>query len=285
MRAFKFGLTTLSLIPFILAGGCVDPEGTGAAGADAPAPQSGYAVGRVTMEDGTPLRGDIQDVSVSISGVSDAAENVSYQPVITPEGVYRQRLAPGEYTFSPSQLTVVHEGRRFRLPLEPAGALFQKSRNADSGIIQDFVWKVSGPTPYGIQSGLSETNHTHWYGMSISVRADSWRSDTGSAPRPIPDGAALSFTLQPLSASISGDTLQPITLQRIQDHSFSAALNDIIPATYDLSGSVTLPDGSQHPLLLKVAGEAAYTPSVRMTPEPDGLVSSIHTQMVSYVID
>ncbi|MGA1342452.1 MAG: hypothetical protein ACO33A_05305 [Hyphomonas sp.] len=285
MRVFKSGLITLSLVPFMLAGGCSDPAGTGAAGAGAPAPQSGYAVGRVTMEDASPLRGDIQDVSVSISGISDAAENVSYQPVVSPEGVYRQRLAPGEYAFSLSHLTVVHEGRRFRLPLEPTGSLSRKSRNADSGIVQDFVWKVSGPTPYGIESGLSQTNHTHWYGMSISVRADTWRSDTGSAPRPIPDGAALSFTLQPLSASISGDTLQPVTLERIQDHTFSAALNDIIPATYELSGSVTLPDGSQRPLLLKVAGNSAYTPSVRITPEPDGLVSSIRTQLVNYVID
>jgi len=52
------------------------------------------------MEDGSPLRGDIKDIAISIAGVSTAAESVSYSPVVKADGTFSQKVAGGQYTFS-----------------------------------------------------------------------------------------------------------------------------------------------------------------------------------------
>jgi hypothetical protein len=63
--AFTVLVATLTL-------GCGD--GTGASGIEA---RRGYAWGSVTMADGSPLRGDIQDIAIGLSGVTEAGERAS----------------------------------------------------------------------------------------------------------------------------------------------------------------------------------------------------------------
>lgn len=244
--------------------------------------------GRVTMEDGGPLRGDIKDVAISIHGVSEAAERVSYGPVVKADGTYRQKVAGGQYGFSRSLVTVLYGDIEFTLPLEPVGNLWNKNRDAGEGIVQDFVWKVTGPTPYGKSDGLRASNHTHWYGMSIGLRADGWRNDISKAPLKIPNGTKLVFTLKPLGAGIDGRLPETVTVERTHSDSvtYDPALNDLVPAPYELSGVATLPDGTVKPLLLQGPGDYPnYKSSVSLPLVKDGLLGGIAKHPVTYVIE
>jgi hypothetical protein len=161
-----------------------------AAGPRAPVPAAtptpGFAVGRVTMPDRSPLTGDVKDIAIGLSGISAAGERVSYGPEVGADGRYRQRIAPGQYRFGGSQLTVRLGEREFRLPLEPVGERWNRNRDAAEGIVQDFVWKTTGLTPYGRASGPDPNNHTHWYGVHVRVAWQTWRADTRKPTVPPP---------------------------------------------------------------------------------------------------
>jgi hypothetical protein len=248
---------------------------------------AGYAAGRITMADGQPLRGEVKDISVSISGVSEAAERVQYAPAVKPDGTYRQKLAPGQYVFNASTITVVYQNGEHRLPLEPVGAAWNKNRDAEEGIVQDFLWKVTGPTPYGQSEGLDTNNATHWYGMSIGLRPDGWRNDTNAAPTSIPDGTRMTFTLEATGPAIDGRELEPIVVERSFKNTGwnSLDLADIPPAPYRLSGVATLPDGSTKPLLLQGQVEyPAYAPTVQIKVEKDSILGKIAKPLLSFVL-
>jgi hypothetical protein len=141
------------------------------------------------MPDRSPLTGDVKDIAIGLSGISAAGERVSYGPEVGADGRYRQRIAPGQYRFGGSQLTVRLGEREFRLPLEPVGERWNRNRDAAEGIVQDFVWKTTGLTPYGRASGPDPNNHTHWYGVHVRVAWQTWRADTRKPTVPPPPPA------------------------------------------------------------------------------------------------
>ncbi len=248
---------------------------------------AGSAVGRITMAEGQPLRGEVKDISISISGVSAAAERVQYSPAVKPDGTYRQKLAPGQYVFNMSTITVLYQNGEHRLPLEPVGTAWSKNRDAEEGIVQDFLWKVTGPTPYGQSEGLDTNNATHWYGMSIGLRADGWRNDTNAAPTAIPDGTKMTFTLEATGPAIDGRQLEPIVVERTFDNRSLSNLDiaDVPPAPYRLSGTATLPDGSTKPLLLQGHDEyPAYVPTLQIKVEKDNILGKIAKPLLTFVL-
>lgn len=250
--------------------------------------ESNIISGRVTMGDGKPLRGDIKDVTVSIYGVSEAAEKVNYSPAVKPDGTYRQKVAGGQYAFNTGRITVLYNNTEFTFPLEPVGNLWNKNRDGEEGIVQDFVWKPTGPTPYGQSSGLNPTNATHWYGMSISLRADGWRNDTNKPPTTIPDDTKLTFTLKPTGKTIDDQTIETITVERTHASSSlqNPDINDVPIAPYELTGTATLPDGTVKPLLLQGPGDyPKYKPMLTIAPSKDGLLGGLAKPMCTFVIE
>jgi len=250
--------------------------------------ESGFATGRVTLPDGKPLGGDIKDISISISGVSEAAERVSYTPIVKPDGTYRQKLAGGQYQFNPSKIKVNFGNHQFDFPLEPVGNNSTKNQDAADGIEQDFVWKVTGPTPYGQSQGLDPNNATHWYGMSVGLRASGYRDDIKAAPTPIPDDTVLVFQLKPTSKSIDEQELQPITVKRKfrNDSLSNVDINDVPPANYELSGTAELPDGSKKPILLQGKDEyPSYKESISVRLEKDNLLGGMWKHPLSFVLE
>lgn len=248
---------------------------------------AGYAAGRITMADGQPLRGEVKDVSISISGVSEAAERVQYAPAVKPDGTYRQKLAGGQYVFNRSTITVVYQGGEHTFPLEPVGSAWNKNRDAEEGIAQDFLWKVTGPTPYGQSEGLDTNNATHWYGMSIGLRADGWRNDINAASTPIPDGTTLTFTLEATGPAIDGRELAPLIVERTLTNGkwSNVDIADIPPAPYRLSGIASLPDGSTRPLLLQGRDEyPGFAAAVQVKVEKDNMLGKIAKPLLSFVL-
>lgn len=220
-------------------------------------PQKNIAAGSVTLVGGQQIAGDVDDYQISIYGVSEAAgEKVRYAPAVK-NGAYKQKLVPGQYSFSPAKIKVRFGETVFTLPLEPVGKLWNKDQDAADGIVQDFVWKPTGQAnTYGEKA--NPNNHTHWYGMNLGMAFQTWRSDINKAPILLPAGTRLIFTLTPLSRSIDGRELQPITIEREWRPGATTRndnLNDFPPANYEITGVAKLPDGSTRPILFQGRGD------------------------------
>lgn len=251
------------------------------------APQKNIAAGRVTLEGGKPLTGNIEDISIRIYGVSEAGEKVRYSPPVK-NGAYKQKLAPGQYAFDPAKIQVRFGDTVFTLPLAPVGKLWNKQQDAEEGIVQDFVWKPTGQAEtYGRPA--SPNNHTHWYGMSLGMQPQGWRNDINKAPPKLPAGTKLVFTLTPLSQSIDGRDLKPLTIEReFKPDALTPNddLNDLPPANWEITGVAKLPDGSTKPLLLQGRGNyPGYVTKGSVPLEIDKITGGYWKQLMGWVTD
>lgn len=266
--------------------GCGDDDTAAKPSADGSAPavkaQGGFAAGRVTMADGKPITAPGAAITVSVSGVSEAGERVQYSPVVKPDGTYKQKLAPGTYRFERSTVEVDFEGKRYRFRLEPVGDMHNKNRDAAEGITQDFVWRPTGQRP---GSDGDVNNHTNWYGGSVGVRFALWRNDINKAPKPLPDGTPITFTLKPTTATFAdGTPANVVTLERKYNAQWTQcdALNDLPVANYELTAEAKLPDGTTKPLLFEVK----YAKFERVQPvrfEPYASMDHVTTVLTSWV--
>ncbi len=244
--------------------GCKPAENSQAAIVDGPSVMqvqetkaaAGRAAGKITMADGSPLSGDIRDVSITISGVSEAGERVSYSPVVK-DGTYNQKLVPGQYRFETGRITVGFEGTPFTFALVPVGPNWNKNQEGADGIVQDFVWKPTGlAETYGAKP--DPNNSTHWHGLNIGMSFQIYRNDLKTSSVVPPEGTKLVFTLTPTSKSIDGRELEPMTVERewrLKDVIQNDALNDLPIATYEITGVAKEPDGSNKPILFQGPGD------------------------------
>lgn len=249
-------------------------------------PQPRYAIGRVTFEDGKPITGDIQDYQLSISGVSEAGEKISYSPIVK-NGAYKQKLVAGQFRFDRGRIKVKFGETVFTFELVPVGPNWNKNQDADDGIVQDFVWKPTGlRETYGAKP--DPNNATHWHGLNIGMRFQTYRSDINKVPNLLPEGTKLVFTLVPTSKSIDGRELKPITIERewrAKEHS-NDDLNNLPPATYELTGVAKLPDGTTRPILLQGKGVyPKYAEKGFVTVEYDGIIGGMWKQPFGWVTD
>jgi hypothetical protein len=151
-------------------------------------PERGFATGRVTMADGSPLPATVERVDIQIQR---AAQQGGASPSVQTDGTFRQALPAGQYRFAAEWVLVGHRGRTLRLPLEPVGEAARQPRESADGIVQNFVWKVTGPTPLGLAQGSRPDNHTHWYGLPIQTSPAGYRWDW------LPQGTRLTLTPPP----------------------------------------------------------------------------------------
>jgi hypothetical protein len=257
---------------------------------DAPAAQSAtanYAVGRVTFADGKPITGDVQDISIAIQGVTEAGERVSYTPIVK-DGVYKQKLAAGQYSFSRSTIKVKFGESSFLLKLEPVGPNWNKNQDAAEGIVQDFVWKPTGQAEtYGAKP--DPNNATHWYGMSVGMSYAGYREDLKKPATPVPDGTKMTFTLTPTSKCIDGTDLQPIVVERAYNakETFpSKDLNDLPPANYDLTGVCTYPDGTSKPIVFQGPGDYPnFVDTGKVKLIVDGLIGGMNKPLFNWGVN
>lgn len=253
-------------------------------------PQSNVIKGKVTMENGSPLRGDIKDIAIGIAGVSTAAERVSYSPLVKADGTYSQKVAGGQYTFSSARIEVVFKDTiEFQFPLEPVGRNWNKNQDAAEGIVQDYVWKTTGATPYGKSSGLDKHNATHWYGMSVGLAWQQWRSDNNTSTTPPPDGTVLAITCSPTSTAIDGSRPSVTNLDLIWDSSKvypNDDIADLLPADYEITGVAKLPDGTTKPMLFQGSGD--YPKFFKVLKAPlvkDNIIGGMAKHLCGFIIE
>jgi|CXWL01.1.fsa_nt_gi hypothetical protein len=267
-------------------GGSSDPAGTASAPTSAGTGEAtpGYLTGRVTMGNGTPVTASDVKYRLTISGVSGPGERVDFTPIVKPDGSFSQKLPDGIYHMPYGTLTVRFENQLYSLPLEavdPTG-----DRESPPGIVQNFVWKLTGPKP---DRNLDVNNATHWYGITIPVRFSTWRDDIGKAPPDPPAGSKVIYTLKPLSTLVDGSPAQPLTIERAWragDITPTDSLNDLPPANYEITGVLQLADGSSKPLLLQGKGDyPAFKPSIRLIIEPYENAGAYFVPPMSWVTD
>jgi hypothetical protein len=224
--------------------------------------ERGFATGRVTLPDGSPLPPSVENVKIYVNGISRAGQNITYEPIVRANGTYRQALVAGDYRFSTAYVVVRHKDRTYELRLEPVGDLHLKSRSAADGIVQNFVWKATGPTPTAVALGPDPSNHTNWYGMRTTASPGGWRSDytdtgrlvnPGRAPREIPEGTRITLTLRPLTPALDRRPLTDTTIERPVE--WTTRFHDLPPADYELSGFAILPNGTRHTLVFRGSQE------------------------------
>lgn len=263
-------------------------SGSEQASDEAAQPAANVIAGRVTMADGSPLRGDVREIRLAIFGVSEDAEEVNYSPAVGDDGAYRQKVAAGQYRFTRADILVAYDGVVHTLPLEPVGKLAHKSRDAAEGMVQDFVWRLTGPTPLGQTEGGDPCNATHWYGLSIGLSAELYRNDIDRPAVKLPKGTRLTFTLQPTGPAIDGSEAQPVTLERTYDPDDlkNPDLNDLLPAPYTLSGTAELPDGTVKPLLLQTTDDYPdYRTEVELSLRVDQLLGHMAKPPVTFTVE
>jgi len=254
-----------------------------------PAPRPNHVTGRVTLPDGKPIPGDVRDVTVAIVGITEAGQNVTLSPLVKEDGSYVQRVTKGLYSFNTGEVKVGYNGIEFVLPLEPVGRFWQKRRESEEGITQDFVLRYTGPTPAGQAVGLQPQNATHWYGVSFSLQWQSYRQDLKRVTRAPAGVTTLVFTCRATGPGLDGAPIAPFTRELKWDPAkFSPdfALNDLPPANYELSGVAVLADGSRKPLLLMIPGEAPnFAPVLKATLRPERRPFRFQTAIVGFVIE
>jgi len=250
-------------------------------------PQKNYAVGQVTLADGRPLTGDIDDIVLTVRGVSEAGSKVSYSPVVK-AGLFKQKLVPGQYYFDTGKIKMMFNQTLLMFDLVPIGKSWNKNRDAEDGIVQDFVWKPTGQKEtYGRPA--DPNNATHWHGLSVGMRFQIFRSHTNQAPPLLPVGTTLFFTLKPTSKSIDGRALTSWTIERAwrpNDITPNDDLNDLPIATYELTGVAQLPDGTSRPILFQGRGHYPnFVKQAAVLVEVDSSLGGLWKQMIGWVTE
>jgi hypothetical protein len=272
----------------VLLSGCGGDDAPVAGAPAAPStPSANYATGKVTFVDGSQITGDVKDITVTIDGISEAGERVSYSPAVT-NGTYKQKLVPGQYRFSTSSIKVHFGENDFNLNLEPVGSNWNKNRDAADGIVQDWVWKPTGQAQtWGAKP--DPNNATHWYGMNLGMRYSTYREDIKASAQPLPEGTKMVFTLTPLSKSIDGKDLKPITIERewrAKDITPNDDLNDFPPANYEITGVCKLPDGTTKAIVFQGAGDYPnYVEKGRVPLQMDNILSGYFKQLMSWGVN
>lgn len=219
-----------------------------------------FVTGKVTMPDGrTPPTGDIKDIRLGIFGISEAGENITYKPVVKPDGTFRQKVVPGQYSFDYGTIVMIFNNTvEITHQLEPVGMNWNKRRDAADQITQDFLFRPTGPTAYGKSEGLNSHNATHWHGMSVGMRWQTFRSDLNQPATAPPDGTKLIFTCTPKSKALDGSDVKPFTREmtfKAKDIEPNDDLHDLPPASYEITGVAQLPDGTSKPLVFQGKGD------------------------------
>ncbi|MBK6742227.1 MAG: hypothetical protein IPG66_04315 [Hydrogenophilales bacterium] len=219
------------------------------------APKPGYAIGRVSFEGGQPITGDIQDYSLSITGISDAGVNISYSPIVR-NGSYKQKLVPGQYRFNQlSSIKVKFGDKEYSLPLVPVGKHWNKSQDAADGIVQDLSGNPPANAIPTVRNPVEQCHALAWheYRHAFPDLALGYQQGPGGAARRHQTHFHAQADRQEHRRSRTGADHHRARLAP-KDITTNDDLNDLPPANYELTGTAKLPDGSTRPILLQGRG-------------------------------
>jgi len=269
------------------AAGSVGGERASAPAADATATVRGHFTGRVTGADGSPISLPGVKYHVNINGVTAVGENNNFRPPVAADGTFTLKLPQGLFYPPYATLTVPFEGKNYVVDLDPDDP-FQGTRDGAVGIAQHFRWRLTGPRPAARNPDVN--NATHWYGITIPVNFQGYRSDTGQIVNPLPDGSKVTWTLKPTSKLMDGSEATMLTVERKWTATpmfMMDALSDLPATNYEISAVATLPDGSIKLVLVEEFAERTFKPTMKLVVQPyaNGDTVWFVPTMISWVVE
>ena len=170
-------------------------------GSTAPPPpgaKAGHLTGKLADAQGKPL----SNVTIKVVGYSTNGEVVRKEKVIKgPASEYDIEVPDGKYDTPTARIALEYNDRWYDLPLAAADGTREWNEQHDSsqGLVRDFVWKISGRSPYG---GANEPGG-YWGGTVMF--------DIGAL---VGDFASMEVTLTPNGPLIDGSEGKPLSFQR-----------------------------------------------------------------------
>ena len=230
------------------------PAGQPATGASKTAAKPGWVTGTVSDAAGRPLTVARDQVVVRVTG--DLKDGQAYKGIQPLDANWRfaAQVPAGSFTAA-GFVKVNFAGKEFWLPLDPVGG--PTLQDSAKGVVKDLQWKLSG-----VKAGQDPANPYSYYGSFIFML---YQGGT------LPDGAKVTFTATPLTPLADGSQGKPLTFQATaQELKKGKNLIDIPLARYQLTGEVTMPDGSRKKALISGATGPA-TPAQEFTFTPNSM--------------
>ncbi len=254
------------------------PAGPGAGTVTRP----GSLTGTIRDEQGRPIAAPGARCLIGVEGISEkSGEKVDYAPGVRPDGTYEARLVDGVYHPIRAVLEVAWNGSSYRFDLDPVQD-DTADRDSKDGIVQDFVWRLSGPH-FRYRQNPDPKSWTHWYGASVRLSPSGYRNDLSQPVTPPPDGTRYSFTLEPVGKRIDGAEARTLTFERTftgRDLD-NPLLHDVPLAVYTLTGVELSADGQRHPLVFETS-YAKFEPAPRVEFPMDEIVHGVHTPSFAF---
>lgn len=164
---------------------------------------AGTISGKASYANGEPL----SDVTVVIRGTTMAGSNTYFEAKVDTEGRYTQKVPNGLYEIK-AHVSAPYKGRTYGLWLDPADGIDTPGQDSAPGIIKDFVWRISGPTPAATSKPDSPFSY---YGGIVEVGNDSefeMQYNNGNLvdPYDYPANSRIRVTLTPDGPLMDGST-------------------------------------------------------------------------------
>ena len=242
-------------------------------------------MGRISNVDGSPITLSGVEFEISINGVTSVGENNNFRPPVSPDGTFKLSLPQGLFYPPYGTITFPFEGKNYIADLDPVNP-YKGTRDGTPGIVQNFVWRITGPKPSALNPDVN--NATHWYGITLPVNAATYRDDTQQSVKPLPDGTKLVWTFTPTSKLIDGSEGKPVTIERKWSAmSYLESINDLPPANYEFSVVAILPDGMSKPALVHDWDERKYKPTAKLTLQPDASGNTVFVvpAQIAFVVE
>jgi len=279
-------LSLVAVVTFSLGCGVTSDRNTDGAPAAAAAAAPGQFSGRVTNADGSRITLPGVRFSIAINGITAVGENNRFPVSVGADGTFSLKLPRGMFYPPYGTITFPFEGKNYVADLDPVNP-GEGTRNSAGGIVQNFVWRITGPKPRALNPDIN--NATHWFGITVPLLFQPYRSDNQQVMRPLPDGSSIVWTLRPTSKLIDGSEAKLLSIKRRWSEMASPsmdALNDLPPTNYEVSGVATLPDGSTKLLLLQDMDDRKYKPTSRLVLAPYANGGTVYTlpAMIMWVV-
>lgn len=243
----------------------------------------GFATGRVVNVEGKPITQDGIRLEVILGGLLDETQGRVTLPVEPgPDGVYIKPLKPGTYLLPTARIEFPFNGKQYRLPLSTHGPALRR-QEASEGVVQDFIWKLSGPRPG--QKGDKGRPDT-WIGGTIYPEYRSYRQDLGRVIKSPPAGTKVEFTLNPKSPLADGSLDKPRVAIRLYNPTQVAlhdpAIVDLPLAMWEVRGEEVFPDGTRRPVQFLQSDNRTWGDSVTGTFEADLAESALRPVHITF---
>jgi hypothetical protein len=248
------GLLGLGLLLALAGALLVGGGGPGPSPNPAQGPQPGVLSGKVVDSQGNPLG----DVDVSVKELNGA---FSQDTTTDDQGNYSMQVDDGNYSVD-ATINTEYNGQFYRLTLHPEDGDNTTEEPSSEGIVEDFVWKISGPRP-GVDPN-SDDGADHYGGSIQHIYLGDPAAGLYNTTQ-LPEGSAIEITLVPDGPLMDGSEGETISVEcTISSNSVTGGdtgcwIYDIPLGQYAVTANAATPDGASVPLNVGVSNIADST--------------------------